>query len=100
MVHVLIWAVLVGVALSPAWLALEILALWRWRGGWRLLAAVPAVAVAAHVLVIARGVARDPTSHNLWPIELGMTVAPALAFLIILALLRRRMGRGQRVRAA
>lgn len=48
----------------PAW------GLWRWRGGWRLAAAVPAAAMAFVVLRIVIDTTRDPTSHNLWPFEI------------------------------
>jgi hypothetical protein len=44
---------------GPVW------GLWRWRGGWRLLAAVPAAVMAFVVLRIVIDTARDPTSHNL-----------------------------------
>jgi hypothetical protein len=50
----------------PAW------GLWRWRGGWRLVAAIPAAIMAFVVLRIVIGTARDPTSHNLWPFEIVM----------------------------
>ena len=50
----------------PAW------GLWRWRGGWRIAAAVPAVIMAFIVLRIFVDTARDPTSHNLWPFEIVM----------------------------
>lgn len=50
----------------PAW------GLWRWRGGWRLAAAVPAVIMVFVVLRIFIDTARDPTSHNLWPFEIVM----------------------------
>ena len=56
---------LIGVA-WPAW------GLWRWRGGWRIAAAVPAVVMAFVVLRIITGTAIDPTSHNLWPFEIVM----------------------------
>lgn len=49
---------------APAW------GLWCWRGGWRLAALVPAAMMAFVVLRILFGVARDPTSHNLWPLEI------------------------------
>lgn len=52
-----------GVVL-PAW------ALWRWRGGWRLAAAVPAAMMGFVVLRILSGTLVDPTSHNLWPFEI------------------------------
>lgn len=49
---------------APAW------GLWRWHGGWRAAAAVPAAMMAFVVLRIMLGVADDPTSHNLWPFEI------------------------------
>jgi hypothetical protein len=54
---------LIGIA-WPAW------GLWRWRGGWRLAAVVPAAVMAFVVLRILAGTAIDPTSHNLWPFEI------------------------------
>ncbi|HEU4619046.1 MAG TPA: hypothetical protein VFV10_13480 [Gammaproteobacteria bacterium] len=54
---------LLGIA-APAW------ALWRWRGGWRVVAAVPAAMMAFVVMRIGLGVSLDPTSHNLWPFEI------------------------------
>ena len=71
-----------GVAL-PAW------AWWKWRGGWRLAAALP---VAMMVFVVARIVidtAKDPTSHNLWPFEILMFGAASVAAVVLLALARR-----------
>src|SRR3546814_2793134 len=62
----------------PAW------ALWRWRGGWRIAAMVPAALMAFVVLRIVVGVAIDPTSHNLWPFEILM--AGGLASVLVLAL--------------
>jgi hypothetical protein len=56
---------LIGIA-WPAW------GLWRWRGGWRIAAAVPAAVMAFVVLRILAGTAIDPTSHNLWPFEIVM----------------------------
>jgi len=56
---------LIGLA-WPAW------GLWRWRGGWRIAAAVPAVIMAFVVLRILLGTAINPTSHNLWPFEIVM----------------------------
>lgn len=60
----------------------------RWQGGWRVAAAVPLVMLAFVVLRIVFGVARDPTSHNLWPFEI-LQVA-ALSVVIMLALLGAR----------
>lgn len=56
---------LLGIA-WPAW------GLWRWRGGWRIAAAVPAVVMAFVVLRILADTAIDPASHNLWPFEVVM----------------------------
>lgn len=43
----------------PAW------GRWRWHGGWRLAAAVPAAIMAFVVLRLFIGAAFDSTSHNL-----------------------------------
>ncbi|HMM56039.1 MAG TPA: hypothetical protein PKD77_00400 [Rudaea sp.] len=68
---------------APAW------GLWRWRGGWRLAAAVPAVLMAFVVLRIITGTAIDPTSHNLWPFEVLIAGALSSAAMAVLAILRR-----------
>ncbi|HEY2395460.1 MAG TPA: hypothetical protein VGH81_05670 [Rudaea sp.] len=60
------------------------LALWRWRGGWRVAAAVPAALMAFVVLRLFADTARDPTSHNLWPFEILQ--AGALSIVVIAAL--------------
>lgn len=65
---------------APAW------GVWRWRGGWRLAAAVPAAAMVFVVLRIAFGTLFDPTSHNLWPFEIlqmgGLSVVAMGALLV------------------
>ncbi len=73
---------------APAW------ALWRWRGGWRIAAAVPAAMMAFVVLRIVVGTAIDPTSHNLWPFELLMAGVLGLAVLLVLWLVRKMTGAG------
>ncbi|MGH8500805.1 MAG: hypothetical protein ACRERV_18625, partial [Methylococcales bacterium] len=60
----LMLGVLIAGFAVPAW------ALWKWQGGWRVAAAVPAVLMAFVVLRIVWGTSRDPTSHNLWPFEI------------------------------
>ena len=65
--------------LAPLW------GLWRWRGGWRLAAAIPAVAMGFVVLRILVDTARDPTAHNLWPFEILMV--GGVSSLVILALI-------------
>lgn len=72
----------------PAW------ALWKWRGGWRLAAAVPAVVMVVVLLRIMTDVSHDPTSHNLWPLEVLIFGWPcALATAVLLALRRARRKR-------
>jgi hypothetical protein len=50
--------------LVPLW------SVWKWRGGWRIAAAIPAAVMAFVLLRILVDTARDPTSHNLWPFEI------------------------------
>lgn len=74
----------------PAW------GIWRWRGGWRIAAAVPAVMLAFVVLRILVGVARDPTSHNLWPFEILQVGALGVVVMGALSLARKLTGAGRR----
>lgn len=69
--------------LAPAW------GLWRWRGGWRLAAAVPAVLMAFVVLRIAAGTSSDSTSHNLWPFEVLIAGAESVGAMLVLVIARR-----------
>lgn len=68
---------------------LPIVAVRRWRGIWRVAAALPLLAMGGMVLVIMIGVAFDPTSHNLWPLSLLLVALVGLGWLALLALLRR-----------
>ena len=70
---------------APAW------GLWRWRGGWRLAAAVPAAMMAFVVLRLVFDTARDPTSHNLWPFEILMTGALSAGVIAVLGAIRKRV---------
>ena len=74
---------LVGGFVAPAW------GLWKWRQGWRMAAAVPAALMGFVVLRIVVDVARDPTSHNLWPFEVLMYGTISLAFMAALKIARR-----------
>lgn len=79
--------------LAPLW------GLWRWRGPWRIAAALPALAMAWIVLRIVVDTSRDPTSHNLWPFEIlivgGLSSAVMLVLFVARALiLRNRPARG------
>lgn len=74
---------------APAW------GLWRWRGGWRVAAAVPAALMAFVVLRIVVDGMRDPTSHNLWPFEILQAGALSLVVMGVLALARKFAGTGK-----
>lgn len=74
---------LIGGFAAPAW------GLAKWRGGWRMAAAVPAVLMGFVVLRILIGVVIDPTSHNLWPFELLIFGAVSLGIMFVLWIVRR-----------
>ena len=74
---------------APAW------GLWRWHGGWRVGAAVPAAMMTFVVLRIVLGVSRDPTSHNLWPFEIVLAGALSAAVVGVLLLARKLAGAGR-----
>lgn len=67
---------------APIW------ALRRWRGGWRVAAIVPAALMAFVILRLVVDLTYDPTSHNLWPLEL--LPSGALSILITLILMAAR----------
>ncbi|HET9820179.1 MAG TPA: hypothetical protein VFP92_13545 [Rhodanobacteraceae bacterium] len=71
---------------GPAW------GLWRWRGGWRLVAAVPAVVMGFVVLRILVGAAIDPTSHNLWPFEIVMWGGLSCLWMLVAGLVHKFSG--------
>lgn len=73
----------------PAW------ALWKWRDGWRLAAAIPLLMMGFVVLRIVIDTARDPTSHNLWPLEILMFGTGSIAIMSVLAVMRRLSRRQQ-----
>lgn len=73
---------------GPAW------GLWRWRGVWRYLAAVPAVVMGFMVLRILVGTAIDPTSHNLWPFEIIMWGGLSCLWMLVMGLAHKFSGAG------
>lgn len=87
--------VLLGMlALGLLGLVWPVWGVWKWRGGWRAAAALPAGLSLFIVLGIVVGTAIDPTSHNLWPLELLMSGGVSVAAMIVLTLARvivRRM---------
>jgi len=79
-------ALLIGGIGAPLW------SVWKWRGGWRIAAAVPAAVMLFVVLRLIVDTARDPTSHNLWPFEILQFGVVALVLIGVLKLVRRIMG--------
>jgi len=74
---------------APAW------GMWRWQGGWRLAAAVPAVMMGFVVLRITAGVMIDPTSHNLWPFEILQAGVLSVVVMGVLKGARKWFGTGR-----
>ena len=64
-------------------------ALMRWRGSWRLGAALPATVMGFVVLRLIIDVALDPRSHNLWPFEILLAGAFSGVIMLGLALARK-----------
>lgn len=83
-----ILALLVTGVAVPAWAA------WKWRGGWRMAAAVPVALMGFVVLRIVVGTSIDPTSHNLWPFEILMWGGLSLLLVGGIAFVRRLTGGG------
>lgn len=77
---------------APIWMA------WRWEGGWRIAAAVPATMMIFVVLRIVFDVSRDPTSHNLLPFEILMAGATSVAATLLLMIVHWLSGASRRRR--
>ena len=78
----LIAALVIGFVVATSY------ALRRWRGGWRLVAALPLLGVLAVVVTIGVDVSADPTAHNLWPFEVLVAAGVASAALGAIQLMR------------
>ncbi|HUL46233.1 MAG TPA: hypothetical protein VLV25_03980 [Steroidobacteraceae bacterium] len=81
---VIVLASLAVCFLWPLW------ALLRWRGRWRVLAAIPLLFVALWVIKDIVEISADPTSHNLLPFEVVEAAVPVAIFMSVLWVLRRR----------
>jgi hypothetical protein len=66
----------------------QIWAIRVWQGVWRWLAAAPLLLVGADLVLILASTAIDPTSHNLWPLELAMLALIGLPVVGVLWLVR------------
>jgi hypothetical protein len=76
----------IGGVAAPIW------AMRRWRGGWRVAAAVPVVMTGFVVLRIIVDTAGDPTSHNLWPFEILQIGVLSLVVIAVLLAARKLSG--------
>lgn len=71
----------------PTYFILQGILLWRWRGGWRIAAAVPAVIM---FFPLAHAIFALFAGSNLWPIVLIFTAPVALIYLLVLMFVRSR----------
>jgi hypothetical protein len=86
---VLVLAALLACFLWPLWGVL------RWKGGWRILAALPLVVVGMWIIKDTVEISADPSSHNLLPFELIEAAVLIAPFMFILWLLRRKALRAE-----
>lgn len=80
-------------AIPAAWVWAQVAVLRRWRGAWRLAGALPLAPAAVWLVLFLRDVTADPTSHNLFPFEIGIGAVASIAYLGVLTLLRRLVTR-------
>ncbi|MFH0798930.1 MAG: hypothetical protein V2A66_01970 [Pseudomonadota bacterium] len=81
--------VLVSAVLFFGAIGLSIYLLKRWNGFFRIAAALPVLVLTGFIAVVSIGIAKDPTSHNLWPFELVMWGGGTFIYLGLVALLKR-----------
>jgi hypothetical protein len=85
----ILWDVLAIVVLATCvTIGLQLWAITAWRGIWRWLAAGPLLLAGADLVLILVSTAIDPTSHNLWPLELAMILVLGLPLVGILWIVR------------
>jgi hypothetical protein len=84
LLEVLVPIVLVAIAV----IGLQVWAIRAWQGVWRWLAAAPLLLAGADLVLILVSTAIDPTSHNLWPLELAMILLIGLPVIGVLWLVR------------
>lgn len=81
--------ILVLLGLPVAAVTVQVLLLRRWRGGFRMAALLPAGVWGIWVLSLAVSWAADPTDRNLFPFEAVLIALGVLAYLALLAVVRR-----------
>ena len=67
--------------LPLAALVLPVWAVWTWERPWKTHALIVCAVFLVKVGTVVWDVARDPTSHNLWPLEMMMWIVPLLLYL-------------------
>lgn len=81
--ELMIFILVAAVVLAP-----QVFAIAAWKGHWRWLAAAPLILLAADLVLILAQTSIDPTSHNLWPLELAMIALIGLPVVGVLWLVR------------
>jgi hypothetical protein len=85
----IMWDVLAIVMLvTCVIIGLQVWAIRAWQGVWRWLAAAPLLLAGADLALILVSTAIDPTSHNLWPLELAVILVIGLPVVGVLWLVR------------
>lgn len=79
---------IIVISIAVVVLGPQIWAIRVWQGMWRWLAAAPLILVGADLVLILASTAIDPTSHNLWPLELLFIAAVGLPVVGLLWLVR------------
>lgn len=88
-----------GFLMALAALGLGILVLVTWTGIWRILGMLAPLSVIGTWLKIKIGIALDPSSNNLWPFDVLIVSALALAYLGIVWLFKSLLTFGSNRRA-
>ena len=69
-------------------IALNVTLIRRWRGLWRAIACLPILALMIWTGVIIISIMLDPSSHNLWPLELVLWSFAALVTLGVITIVK------------
>jgi len=72
-------------------IAVNVRAIMRWKGIWRLIGAIPMLMMAGVIGKIIVDTNVNPTSHNLWPFEIIIWTGIGFLVLIVIVFLRSLM---------
>ena len=89
MSHQDILVIILLTAAATTNVVLSLVAACRANGAWKLVAALPILSVFAVGLNIFLGTSRDPTSHNLWPLEVLLWSGAGIIFTIAFFVFQR-----------